>query len=233
MVLIIPDEFNLPALHSQDDFTQEQLTTYGRLVFLEARITWFLLEIAEDQDTFSAYMIDSRNEQFGYFSFSYLEKVTPKTATITYETLAPTRLLDAVAAERMRRALQYGERQVKTAALAEHRAYYLAAEYSPGEARKVAQAVQAIIQSHKVNLSVFCLVPGIRALVVVIGDRPAEPIHTQIMEALQGKPLITIDYDLLMELFMRKLEENQKGEWRERHVRKKVRRKGKQKRKRS
>jgi hypothetical protein len=232
MGLILHDTLNIPLLHSQDSLSQEQLTTYGRLVFVQARLTWFVLEIAQDQDTFSAYMIGPQSEQFGYFSFSYFEKITPETATVLYVTLTPTRLLDAVAAERSKRAQHYGERRVETADLAEHRAYYLAAEYLLKEANEVVQAIRDILHSHReVNLSVFCQ-PGIRAVVVVMGDRPPEPIHAQIMEAMQNRPLITIEYDLLMHLFERKLEQNQQGEFIEHHRHIKVQRKGKHKRKR-
>src|SRR5260370_16890658 len=54
-------------------------------------------------------------------------------------------------------------------------------------------------------------------LIVVIGDRPTESLHTQIMEALAGGTPTTIDYGLLMQLFARKREENAKGEYREHH----------------
>jgi hypothetical protein len=52
---------------------------------------------------------------------------------------------------------------------------------------------------------------------IVIGDRPPEPMHRQIMIAFQGTPFTIIPYGLLMDLFARKLEENAKGSYREHH----------------
>ncbi len=227
MHLTLPDELQVPVLHSQDQVPDEQLTAYGRLVCVEARLTWFVLELAPDHDTFSAYLVDSQNEQFGYFSFAYLERILPPTVTATYEELIPTPLQEVVLAERARRHLAYGERRSSSPALAAHRAYYVAADYPAPEARQVTNTVRAIFRHHKVNLSVFCLIPGVTAQLVILGDRPAEPIHDQIMEALQGKPLITINYEVLMELFKTKREENQRGEWREHHTHVKIKRKQK------
>lgn len=133
-------------------------------------------------------------------------------------------------AERACRLLVYGERWDPSPALAAHRAYYLAAEYPAEEARQVTSTVQTILRHQKVNLSVFCLIPGVTAQVVILGDRPAEPIHDRIMEVLRGKPLMTINYEVLMELFKTKLEKNQQGEWRERHTRVKMKRKKTRKR---
>src|SRR5436305_2322975 len=65
---------HIPPLHTQDSLTDTQLTAYARLTVTDIGYTWFLLELHTDQDTFSAYLIDPNQEQFGYFSFSYLEE---------------------------------------------------------------------------------------------------------------------------------------------------------------
>lgn len=75
MTLLPRDTLNrIPPLHTQDSLPDDQLTAYARLTFKDIGLTWFLLELHTDQDTFSAYLIDPQNEQFGYFSFSYLEE---------------------------------------------------------------------------------------------------------------------------------------------------------------
>jgi len=43
---------------------------YARLTLKAIGMTWYLLELYSDQDTFSAYLVDRRKKQFGYFSFS-------------------------------------------------------------------------------------------------------------------------------------------------------------------
>src|SRR2546423_12351546 len=58
----------------QDSLPDNQLTAYARLTLKDAGLTWFVLELHSDQDTFSAYLIDPQQEQFGYFSFGYLEE---------------------------------------------------------------------------------------------------------------------------------------------------------------
>ena len=72
----LPDDVvkRIPPLHTQDNLPDNQLTAYARLTLKDAGLTWFLLELHTDQDTFSAYLVDPRQEQFGYFSFSYLEE---------------------------------------------------------------------------------------------------------------------------------------------------------------
>lgn len=225
MELIIPDALHVPPLHSQDSLSDQELTVYGRLFMRELRLTFFLLEIAEDGDTFSAYLFDPQNEQFGYFSFAYLEKTLPDIATSQYTELEPRLLVEAVAEERLRRFCEYGEPESKSRALAEHRAYYLAVECTPGEANEAKKAIEAILDRNQVNLSVIALYPGSTAYVVVIGDRPAEEIHATIMDVLRGKPLRILDYDLLMELFKRKLQANQRGNQQARRVRPKLKRK--------
>src|SRR5436309_3285562 len=72
----LPDDVvkRIPPLHTQDNLPDNQLTAYARLTLKDAGLTWFVLELHTDQDTFSAYLVDPRQEQFGYFSFSYLEE---------------------------------------------------------------------------------------------------------------------------------------------------------------
>src|SRR5436309_2338180 len=73
---LLPDDLvqRLPPLHTQDSLPDDQLIAYARLTLKAIGYTWFLLELHEDQDTFSAYLIDPQKEQFGYFSFAYIEE---------------------------------------------------------------------------------------------------------------------------------------------------------------
>ena len=73
---LLPDDVvkRLPPLHTQEWLSDDHLYAYARLTLKAAGFTWFLLELHTDQDTFSAYLIDPRQEQFGYFSFSYLDE---------------------------------------------------------------------------------------------------------------------------------------------------------------
>src|SRR6266699_4997742 len=73
---LLPNDLvkRIPPLHTQDNLADNQLTAYARLTLKDAGLTWFLLELNTDQDTFSAYLIDPQKEQFGYFSFTYLEE---------------------------------------------------------------------------------------------------------------------------------------------------------------
>ena len=76
MTTLLPDDLvkRIPPLHTQDCLPDNQLTAYARLTVKAIGYTWFVLELHGDQDTFSAYLIDPRQEQFGYFSFAYLEE---------------------------------------------------------------------------------------------------------------------------------------------------------------
>ncbi len=239
---LLPDDLvkRIPPLHTQDSLLDNQLTAYARLTLKEAGLTWFLLELHTDQDTFSAYLVDPRQEQFGYFSFSYLEEhlgiaaldvlgeipgegfilgLEELPSAIEYDhSFTPKPLIDAVKTERVARHAK-GEGLHTSASLALYRAYYYVASF-PHDATKEYQTIRAIIQREEVNLSAFQLPPPILPdfwHVVVMGDRPTEAVHEQIMNALTGGSLTTIPYELLMQLFARKVEENQKGIWREHH----------------
>ena len=239
---ILPDDLvaRIPPLHTQDSLPDAALTAYARLTLTEAGLTWFLLELHDDQDTFSGYLIDPKQEQFGYFSFAYLEEhlgtaawdvlagipgegfllgLSEVPSGIAYDaSFSPKSLLDAVKEERVQR-LAKGKRFRPDAPLSPHRAYYQVARY-PSDATQVYQAIREIVFKQPVNLSVFQVPPTVLSSfwhIVVIGDRPAEAVHEQIMHALAGGTMTTIPYDLLMQLFARKVEENQKGPWREHH----------------
>ncbi len=249
----LPDDLmqQIPPLHTQDTLPDDQLIAYARLTIKAIGLTWFVLELHEDQDTYSAYLIDPEKEQFGYFSFSYIEEHLGIAAlevlgeipgsgfllgfaeipsVIEYDgSFTPKPLIEAVREERTERQA-HGEGLPSDASLSPHRAYYYAMRY-PTDAAKVYQAVRAIVLRESVNLSVYHVHPSALLQlwhIVVIGDRPTEAIHNQIMHELRGGNLTVIPYDLLMELFARKLEENQLGTWREHHA--SIRLKRKQKR---
>src|SRR6266700_6135317 len=73
---LLPEELRkqLPPLHTQDSLPDDQLIAYAKLTLKTIGLTWFILELHADEDTFSAYLIDPQKEQFGYFSFTYLEE---------------------------------------------------------------------------------------------------------------------------------------------------------------
>ncbi len=231
----------LPPLHTQDSLPDDQLIAYAKLTLKTIGLTWFILELHADEDIFSAYLIDPQKEQFGYFSFSYLEEhlgiaaldvlgeipaegmilsLEEVPSTIEYdENFTSKPLVEAVREERIKRRAS-GEGLPTDAILAPHRAYYYAIIY-PSDATEIFKAVRAIIHREKVNLSAYQIPPIVLPNfwhIVVIGDQPAEAVHSQIMKAISGGTLTIIPYDLLMQLFARKLEENQKGAWRERHT---------------
>jgi hypothetical protein len=237
-------------LHTQDSLPDNQLLAYARLTLKAIGYTWFLLELHTDQDTFSAYLIDPQKEQFGYFSFLYLEEhlgiaalevlgeipdegmvfsLEEVSTTIEYdESFTPKPLIDAVRQERVTQH-QHGEGLSTNASLAPHRAYYYAVSF-PQDATQAYRAIRAIIQKEPVNLSAFQIPPTTLPPfwhILIIGDRPPEAVHKQIMNALHRGTLTIIPYDLLMQLFARKIEENQKGNWRERHTTIRVKRKSK------
>jgi hypothetical protein len=222
MGLILPDEIGarIPSLHAQDGLPDAQLQAYARLTFPDGRITWFVLEIDQDQrDTFAAYMVEPHTEQFGYFAFGYLDEIMPVGRLAFDVAFAPTLLIDAVLTERSLRRSAFGEPTPTDRRLAEHRAYYLAAEFSPKDAREAHEAIEHIIFStdEELNVSAFVVNPGTVATLVVIGDRPPDMIHHRIMDAFGERPLTIIDYDVLMHLFRRKLEQNQRGTKRASH----------------
>ena len=238
----LPDDLvkSIPPLHMQDSLLDNQLTAHARRTLKDAGLTWFLLELHTDQDTFSAYLVDPRQEQFGYFSFSYLEEhlgiaaldvlgeipgegfilgLEELPSAIEYDhSFTPKPLIDAVKTERVARHAK-GEGLHTSASLAPYRAYYYVASF-PHEATAVYQVIREIIHRDEVNLSAFQLPPPVLPNfwhIAVIGDRPAEAVHQQIMKVLREGTLTTIPYELLMQLFARKVEENQKGNWREHH----------------
>lgn len=230
-----------PPLHSQDTIPDAKLRAYARLTCEPIGVTWFLLEMHENKDFFSAYLVDRDTERFGYFSCSYLlayleGHLEEEEPIHTDDSFAPQLLTLAVAEERRIRA-QRGEKRPKTPALAQHRAYFYATKYdTPSISKVVYTAVRDIVfqEQSPTNISVFNVQPGFGLLhwtVVVIGDRPAEHVHKRIMETLQGGTMTLIPYDLLMHLFARKLEENQKGGWQEHNRTVVVKRKTKQKQK--
>ncbi len=248
----LPDDLvqRIPSLHIQDTLPDGQLIAYARLTLTDAGLTWFVLELHGDQDTFSAYLIDPNQEQFGYFSFAYLAEhlgiaaldvlaeipgegfilgLEEIPSAIEYdESFSPKPLVDAVREERIKRHAK-GEGLPTNSSLARHRAYYYAVAFTH-DAIALYQVVRDIIQREQVNLSAFHLPPPLLPdfwYVVVIGDRPSEAVHEQIMKALTRGSLTTIPYELLMELFSRKVEENQKGIWREHHRTIRVKRKQK------
>lgn len=251
-MILLPDDLvaRIPPLHTQDSLPDNQLIAYARLTLKDAGLTWFVLELHRDQDTFSAYLIDSRQEQFGYFSFSYLEEhlgiaaldvlaeipgegfilgLSEVPSALAYnESFSPKPLIDAVREERILRHAK-GEGLPTDSSLARHRAYYYAVAFTH-DARTLYQVVREIIHRNEVNLSAFHLPPPILPdfwYIVVIGDRPSETVHKQIMNTLTGGSVTTIPYELLMELFARKIEENKKGTWREHHRTIRVKRKQK------
>ena len=67
----LPDDLvaRIPSLHTQDSLPDDQLKAYARLTIKALGLTFFLLELHGDQDTFSAYLIVPDIEEFGYLSF--------------------------------------------------------------------------------------------------------------------------------------------------------------------
>ena len=222
----LPDDLvkSIPPLHMQDSLLDNQLTAHARRTLKDAGLTWFLLELHTDQDTFSAYLVDPRQEQFGYFSFSYLEEhlgiaaldvlgeipgegfllgLEELPSAIEYDhSFTPKPLIDAVKTERVARHAK-GEGLHTSASLAPYRAYYYVASF-PHEATAVYQVIREIIHRDEVNLSAFQLPPPVLPNfwhIAVIGDRPAEAVHQQIMKVLREGTLTTIPYELLMQLF--------------------------------
>jgi hypothetical protein len=248
---ILPDDLvkRIPPLHTQDSLADNRLTAYARLTLRDAGMTWYILELDTDQDTFSAYLIDPKQEQFGYFSFEYLEEhlgiaaldllgeipgegfilgLSEIPSIIECDESFTTRLLvDAVRQERIKRHI-IGEGLPTDASLAPHRAYYYAASFSNDAASKY-KAIRDMVLNEDVNLSAYRIPPP--ALpnwhIVVIGDWPSKAIHNRIINELSEGSLTTIPYDLLIELFARKVEENKKGNWREHHTTIRIKRKTK------
>jgi hypothetical protein len=239
----------IPPLHTQDSLPDNRLTAYARLTLKDAGMTWYILELDTDQDTFSAYLIDPQQEQFGYFSFEYLEEhlgiaslellgeiqgegfilgFSESPSVIEYDESFTTRpLIEAVKQERIKRHI-IGEGLPTDASLAPHRAYYYAASF-PNDAAEEYKAIRDIVLNEDVNLSAYRIPPP--ALpnwhIVVIGDWPPSAIHNRIIKELSEGLLTTIPYDLLIELFARKVEENKKGTWREHHTTIRIKRKPK------
>ncbi len=248
---LLPDDLvkRIPPLHTQDSLADNQLTAYARLTLKDAGLTWFLLELYSDQDTFSGYLIDPQKEQFGYFSFTYLEEhlgiasldllgeipgegfilgLAEVPSTIEYDhSFTPKPLVEAVRKERIAQHLK-SQGLPTNASLAPHRAYYYGASFTH-DAASTYKAIRDIVLKESVNLSAFRIPPP--ALpnwhIVVIGDWPNKAIHNQIINELRTGLLTTIPYDLLMELFARKVEENKKGTWREHHTTIRIKRKPK------
>ena len=196
---LLPNDLvqRIPPLYTQDSLPDNQLTAYARLTVKAIGYTWFLLELHSDQDTFSAYLVDPRQEQFGYFSFAYLEEhlgiaslevlgelpggevilgMAEVPSAIEYDqSFIPKPLVEAVRAERVARHAK-GEGLPTNATLAPHRAYYYAFSFTH-DAAKEYLAVQDTVLNEPVNLSAFRLPPPTLPPfwhIVVIGDRPSE-----------------------------------------------------------
>lgn len=210
---LLPEEVKaaIPPLHTQDPLPDEEVSAYARLTCEELGFTWFVLELHEDGETFSGYWIDQEKEQFGYFSLAHMQDQIP--FALAYDgSFIPERLVDAVRQERRTREAR-GERLglKETDSLAEHRAYYYAARYNRS-AKQIFTTVRDIISQKHVDLSVYHLQLDSYPHVVVIGDRPPERVHTRIMEALKEGTMTLIPYDLLLQLYARKLEKNENRE---------------------
>src|SRR5437588_9255956 len=150
---LLPDDAvaRTPPLHTQDSLPDDQLMSYARLTLKAIGMTWYLLELHSDQDTFSAYLVDPQKEQFGYFSFSYLEEhlgiaslevlgelpgegvilgMAEVPSAIEYDqSFSPKPLVEAVRAERRKRHAK-GEGLLTSATIAPHRAYYYAFSFT-------------------------------------------------------------------------------------------------------
>ncbi len=248
---ILPSDLvkRIPPLHTQDSLADNQLTTFARLTLKDAGLTWYILELHSDQDTFSGYLIDPKKEQFGYFSFAYLEEhlgiaaldllgelpgegfilgLSEIPSIIEYDESFTTRpLIEAIRQERIKRHI-IGEGLPTDSSLAPHRAYYYGASFTH-DAAKQYKAIRDIVLKESVNLSVFRIPPPALPTwhIVVIGDWPSKAIHNRIIKELSEGLLTTIPYDLLIELFARKVEENKKGTWREHHTTIRIKRKTK------
>src|SRR6266700_5748891 len=243
-------EHSMPVVSSQISLLRNAyLYTTNGMVSKDAGLTWFLLELHSDQDTFSGYLTDPQKEQFGYFSFTYLEEhlgiasldllgeipgegfilgLAEVPSTIEYDhSFTPKPLVEAVRKERTAQHLK-SQGLPTNESLAPHRAYYYAASFTHDGASTY-KAIRDIVLKESVNLSVFRIPPP--ALpnwhIVVIGDWPSKAIHNRIIKELSEGLLTTIPYDLLIELFARKVEENKKGTWREHHTTIRIKRKPK------
>jgi hypothetical protein len=149
----------IPPLHTQDTFPDEQLRAYVRLTCAELGCTWFILELHEDGDTFSAYWIEPDKEQFGSFSFDDLQARLP-VAIASDSGFTPRLLVDAVQQERRTRRVQ-GEPfgLDSTDSIAQHRAYYYAAQYDHPSPQAFT-TIGTIIREERTNLSVYTLFLG-------------------------------------------------------------------------
>ncbi len=197
----------LPPLHTQDTLPDHELFVYARVVQPNMGLTWFVMELdSADRDTCSAYFMDATTESFGYFSFAYLEGLLP--GALQCDTaFRPQPLFEAVLRERQLLNLKGNGLQLADT-LAPHRAYYYAFTYSEPVKQKYTAVKQLIKSPVGVNLSAYHFPAGgykPMPVIVVIGDRPSEAVHKQIMDMLQGGTPTTIDYTLLMELFRRHL----------------------------
>src|SRR5215469_7075604 len=86
---------SLPPLHTQDTLPDGEIHAYARLTCEARGLTWFVLELHEDGDTFSGYWITHETEQFGYFSFDDMDDRLPE--ALAYDaSFTPRLLLDAV-----------------------------------------------------------------------------------------------------------------------------------------
>src|SRR5258708_31125139 len=132
----------------------------------------------------------------------------------------PQLLIDAVKAERAKQNLR-GEGLKVSDTLAPHRAYYHAFAYTRPAKHKY-EIIRHMVETRQdLGISAYHFPPSDVTpvpLIVVIGDRPPERDHATIMDTLAGGTPTTIAYELLLELFARKLKANAKRGYQERHI---------------
>src|SRR5438876_3670291 len=242
---LFPDALlsQIPPLRSQDTVADPQ--AYAR-VLSPIGMVWFVLGIDKiDEDLLFVYVIDEKAGQYAFESISYIEdhvaiiavdnlkEVTDVEEAIERgeavaalrldEKFTPRLLSQAIAEENMLRK-QFG---LPEAISQPNRPYYFAATF-PNESlsKQAGDAIKEIIK-HAEQLSYYRFLLEKVWHVVVIGDWPTQDAHQQIVTWLNTGTMTYIPFELLMGLFNRRLEEIQKGDWREHHVKAVLKRKPK------
>jgi hypothetical protein len=203
----------IPPLHSKQEASANP-TAYARLIRQLADGTtdmiWYILELdKEDQDTFLAYMFDNKGERYGYYAFSYLED----TLSLEYDPdFIPKPLIEAI--EQEHEALTAWGKPIPPGRF--HRPYYYAARYNGEHSEALSKQAYTTIEQipEPVELSAQRLLANepFGWYVVVFGDRPPQPVHNRITQALSTGELTTIPFELLAQLLQNRAEELQRSQ---------------------
>jgi hypothetical protein len=104
------------------------------------------------------------------------------------------------------------------------RGYYLAARFKEDAlSKKVYTKTQDIIYKSDSEISAYRFLRPNQVgneppwYVVVIGERPTDPLHQKIKEVLQPGEQTQIPEEVYTQLYQRRIQEAQKGDWVEHH----------------